>query len=57
MIIFFYLDSLAEEGLYFILSLKDFVVAKPRNEDDHIAWLLEHERFKVMIQILLLKCF
>ncbi|KAG8177167.1 hypothetical protein JTE90_021761 [Oedothorax gibbosus] len=42
----YHLDSLAEEGLYFILSLKDFVVAKPRTEDDHIAWLLEHEKFK-----------
>lgn len=44
---FYVLDSLAEEGLYFIVSLKDFVVAKPRNDDDHIAWLLEHERYKV----------
>lgn len=45
---FYLLDSLAEEGLYFIVSLKDFVVAKPRNDDDHIAWLLEHERYKVL---------
>ncbi|GBM04489.1 Vacuolar protein sorting-associated protein 41 [Araneus ventricosus] len=42
----YHLDSLADEGLYFILSLKDFVVAKPRNEDDHIAWLLEHKKLK-----------
>ncbi|XP_054716491.1 vacuolar protein sorting-associated protein 41 homolog isoform X2 [Uloborus diversus] len=42
----YHLESLSEEGLYFILSLKDFVVAKPRNDDDHIAWLLEHDRFK-----------
>ncbi|KFM71721.1 Vacuolar protein sorting-associated protein 41-like protein, partial [Stegodyphus mimosarum] len=46
----YHLDSLAEEGLYFILSLKDFVVAKPRNEDDHIAWLLEHERYKEAVE-------
>ncbi|KAF8771255.1 Vacuolar protein sorting-associated protein like [Argiope bruennichi] len=42
----YHLDSLADEGLYFILSLKDFVVAKPRNEDDHITWLLEHKKLK-----------
>lgn len=46
----YHLDSLAEEGLYFIVSLKDFVVAKPRNDDDHIAWLLEHERFKEAVE-------
>ncbi|GIZ02898.1 vacuolar protein sorting-associated protein 41 homolog, partial [Caerostris extrusa] len=46
----YHLDSLADEGLYFILSLKDFVVAKPRNDDDHIAWLLEHERFKEAVE-------
>ncbi|GFX98927.1 vacuolar protein sorting-associated protein 41 homolog [Trichonephila clavipes] len=46
----YHLDSLADEGLYFILSLKDFVVAKPRNEDDHIKWLLEHERFKEAVE-------
>lgn len=42
----YHLESLAEEGLYYIVSLKDFVIAKPRNEDDHIAWLLEHEMFE-----------
>ncbi|GFT96345.1 vacuolar protein sorting-associated protein 41 homolog [Nephila pilipes] len=46
----YHLDSLADEGLYFILSLKDFVVAKPRNEDDHIKWLIEHERFKEAVE-------
>ncbi|GJN01348.1 hypothetical protein PR202_ga18609 [Eleusine coracana subsp. coracana] len=31
-----------DEPLYYILSPKDIVVAKPRDAEDHIAWLLQH---------------
>ncbi|XP_062184439.1 vacuolar protein sorting-associated protein 41 homolog isoform X1 [Phragmites australis] len=31
-----------DEPLYYIVSPKDVVVAKPRDAEDHIAWLLQH---------------
>ncbi|XP_030958415.1 vacuolar protein sorting-associated protein 41 homolog [Quercus lobata] len=31
-----------DEPLYYIVSLKDVVIAKPRDAEDHIAWLLQH---------------
>ncbi|KAJ1273442.1 hypothetical protein BS78_06G280800 [Paspalum vaginatum] len=31
-----------DEPLYYIVSPKDIVVAKPRDAEDHIAWLLQH---------------
>jgi len=33
--------------MYFIVSPKDIVTARQRDEDDHITWLLEHEMFVV----------
>ncbi|CAL5024780.1 unnamed protein product [Urochloa decumbens] len=32
-----------DEPLYYIVSPKDIVVAKPRDAEDHIAWLLQHD--------------
>ncbi|KAJ6344892.1 hypothetical protein OIU78_007725 [Salix suchowensis] len=31
-----------DEPLYYVVSPKDVVIAKPRDTEDHIAWLLEH---------------
>ncbi|KAL8525316.1 hypothetical protein ACS0TY_014805 [Phlomoides rotata] len=31
-----------DEPLYYIVSLKDVVIAKPRDTEDHITWLLQH---------------
>ncbi|KAL6575787.1 Vacuolar protein sorting-associated protein 41 [Orobanche hederae] len=31
-----------DEPLYYIVSPKDVVIAKPRDTEDHISWLLEH---------------
>jgi hypothetical protein len=31
-----------DEPLYYIVSPKDVVVAKPRDADDHVKWLLQH---------------
>ncbi|KAK8934221.1 hypothetical protein KSP39_PZI014871 [Platanthera zijinensis] len=31
-----------DEPLYYIVSPKDVVIARPRDAEDHIAWLLEH---------------
>jgi hypothetical protein len=41
------LESLIEENLYYIVSPKDVVVAKLRDIDDHIQWLLEQFLFEV----------
>jgi len=38
---------LPDDGMYFIVSPKDIVTARQRDEDDHITWLLEHEMFVV----------
>lgn len=48
----YHLESLPEEGLYFIVSPKDVVVAKPRDEDDHIAWLLAHKKFQEAMKVI-----
>lgn len=39
---FAYLQS---ENFYFVLSPKDLILAKPREEDDHIDWLIERGKF------------
>lgn len=31
-----------DEPLYYIVSPKDVVIAKPRDAEDHISWLLQH---------------
>eukprot|EP00262_Sarcandra_glabra_P009102 TRINITY_DN2309_c2_g1_i1.p1 TRINITY_DN2309_c2_g1~~TRINITY_DN2309_c2_g1_i1.p1 ORF type:complete len:953 (+),score=199.24 TRINITY_DN2309_c2_g1_i1:130-2988(+) len=32
-----------DEPLYYIVSPKDVVIAKPRDAEDHISWLLQHK--------------
>ena len=34
---------------YFVVSPKDVVVGKPRDEDDHIDWLLEQGSFETSL--------
>ena len=48
-------ECLPDEGMYFIVSPKDIVTARQRDEDDHITWLLEHEMFVVSCTITLLQ--
>lgn len=43
----FVAECLPDENLYFIVSPKDVVVAKLRDQDDHISWLMEHGRYEV----------
>ena len=43
-----------EENLFFIISPKDVVVSRLRDMDDHIAWLMEHERYEVLLFSLVL---
>lgn len=42
----YHLECIAEENLYFIVSPKDVVVARLRDQDDHITWLMEHDRYE-----------
>lgn len=35
------------EPLFYIISPKDIVVAKERDQDDHIDWLLVKEKYEV----------
>ncbi|KAG9300436.1 hypothetical protein G9A89_010061 [Geosiphon pyriformis] len=36
----------SDEDLFYVVSPKDLVVAKPRDLDDHIGWLLERLRYE-----------
>jgi vacuolar protein sorting-associated protein 41 len=40
------LDHLATESLFYIVSPSDVVVAKPRDLDDHIRWLVDRQRYE-----------
>eukprot|EP01134_Creolimax_fragrantissima_P002998 CFRG2998T1 len=40
------LAYLEEDSMYFVVSPKDIVFARPRDSDDHVAWLLEHEEYE-----------
>lgn len=35
-----------QESTFYILSQKDIIIAKPRDADDHITFLVEHERYE-----------
>lgn len=37
------------ESLFYIISPKDIVVAKERDQDDHIDWLLEKKKYEVCV--------
>ena len=43
------LEYLLEDKHYFIMSPKDVVLGKPRDEDDHIEWLLQHQQFEAAL--------
>lgn len=46
--VYYYIsECLVEENLYFIVSPKDTVIARPRDQDDHISWLLEQQLYEV----------
>jgi hypothetical protein len=37
------------ESLYYIVAPKDIVLARPRDLDDHVSWLLERERYELAL--------
>lgn len=40
------------ESLFYIVSPRDVVVAKERDQDDHIDWLLEKKKYEVVARTL-----
>jgi hypothetical protein len=36
---------------YFVVSPKDVVVVRPRDESDHVEWLVERERFEEALEV------
>ena len=40
------LEHVSSEGLFYLVSPRDVVLAKPRDMDDHIQWLMENEKFE-----------
>jgi hypothetical protein len=44
--------SAEDESLYYIVSPKDVVLARPRDADDHVKWLLQHGYYeKALAQV------
>lgn len=44
------LEFLDEEDMFYVVGPKDLVAARPRDQDDHIEWLLDHERYGDALQ-------
>ena len=40
---------MSEDNLFYVVSPKDVVVARQRDQDDHISWLLQHDKFEVLL--------
>ncbi|RMX42402.1 hypothetical protein pdam_00004865, partial [Pocillopora damicornis] len=43
--------NVVEENLFYIVSPKDLVLAKPRNIDDHIKWLMDHGKYEEALSV------
>ncbi|XP_031573890.1 vacuolar protein sorting-associated protein 41 homolog [Actinia tenebrosa] len=41
-----YHENVTEDNLFYIVSPKDIVLAKPRDIDDHIGWLMSHNKYE-----------
>ena len=46
----FSLQYLLEDKHYFIVSPRDIFFAKPRDEDDHLDWLLDHQEVRKILE-------
>ncbi|XP_035706233.1 vacuolar protein sorting-associated protein 41 homolog isoform X2 [Folsomia candida] len=47
----YHLESLIDEILFFIVSPKDIILAKARDQDDHIQWLMERKKFEEALEV------
>jgi hypothetical protein len=39
------LEFLAEQDMFYVMGPKDLLAARSRDQDDHIEWLLDHQRY------------
>jgi len=39
----YHLEALIDEILFFVVSPKDIILAKARDQDDHVQWLMDHK--------------
>lgn len=39
------LEYLSEDGIYFVVCPKDLIIAKPKEDDERLTWLIEHKFF------------
>ncbi|CAG8496376.1 2649_t:CDS:10 [Scutellospora calospora] len=46
------LDYFPSEDMFYVVSPKDLVLAKPRDSDDHIGWLLDRSRYEEALESL-----
>ena len=44
------LDYMTTESIFYIVAENDIIVAKPRDLDDHITWLLKHQKYEEALQ-------
>ncbi|KAG0184699.1 Vacuolar protein sorting-associated protein 41, partial [Apophysomyces sp. BC1034] len=44
------LEFLMEEDMFYVMGPKDVIAARSRDQDDHIEWLLDHERYGEALQ-------
>ncbi|XP_077978241.1 vacuolar protein sorting-associated protein 41 homolog [Glandiceps talaboti] len=42
----YHLEHIEKENLFYIVSPKDIVVAKPRDLDDHVSWFMDQGKFQ-----------
>ncbi|PRP85869.1 vacuolar protein sorting-associated protein [Planoprotostelium fungivorum] len=45
------LGSMSEESMYYVVSPRDIVVARPRDLDDHVAWLMERKKYEAALRV------
>lgn len=41
----------SDASSFYVISPKDIVIARPRDVDDHIQWLVEHEEYEEALKI------
>ncbi|KAI8073983.1 hypothetical protein BC940DRAFT_363920 [Gongronella butleri] len=44
------LGFLMEEDMFYVMGPKDVIVARPRDLDDHLEWLMDHEKYGEALQ-------
>uniref|UniRef100_A0A2I3GQ95 Vacuolar protein sorting-associated protein 41 homolog n=1 Tax=Nomascus leucogenys TaxID=61853 RepID=A0A2I3GQ95_NOMLE len=47
----YHLEYSEGESLFYIVSPRDVVVAKERDQDDHIDWLLEKKKYEILVSV------